>query len=228
MGMWLKLFELAPRMKEEGNEAYNNGNLKEAVDKYTQCVQLDPCNHAFNSVVYCNRSAVWLRQQNFKQAFEDCSLAIQFDSTNVKAYVRRSQAALELGKFVDATNDAEKACQLDKSNIDYQRHLQHCKMELKKSTRKNYYKILDVGNEIEEKELEKAFRKQAMKWHPDRFSAGTEEEQKAAEEKFKEIGEAYEVLKDSKLRYKYDQGYDLDEIKQGAGSRFSQGYLFVY
>eukprot|EP00490_Sorites_sp_Unknown_P003364 CAMPEP_0114659148 /NCGR_PEP_ID=MMETSP0191-20121206/17196_1 /TAXON_ID=126664 /ORGANISM="Sorites sp." /LENGTH=96 /DNA_ID=CAMNT_0001883357 /DNA_START=867 /DNA_END=1157 /DNA_ORIENTATION=- len=60
----------------------------------------------------------------------------------------------------------------------------------------------------------------AAKWHPDRFSSGTEEDKKKAEEKFKEIGEAYEVLKDPKMKQRYDAGYDLDEIKSGAHSHF--------
>ncbi|ETO06712.1 hypothetical protein RFI_30679, partial [Reticulomyxa filosa] len=55
--MWFKLFKLAHRMKEEGDEAYKNDLLDDAIDKYTQCIHADPCNNGFNSVVYCNCDA---------------------------------------------------------------------------------------------------------------------------------------------------------------------------
>ena len=45
-------------------------------------------------------------------------------------------------------------------------------------------------------EIKKGYRKMAMQWHPDRHSSGTEAEKDAAEKKFKEIGEAFELLSD--------------------------------
>lgn len=64
----------------------------------------------------------------------------------------------------------------------------------------DYYEMLGVQQGADEKELKGAFRKLAMKFHPDR-NPGDEE----AERKFKEIGEAYEVLKDPQKRAAYDR-----------------------
>ena len=64
---------------------------------------------------------------------------------------------------------------------------------------KDYYKILGVAHEASSDEIKKAFRKLARKHHPD-VNPGD----KKAEEKFKEINEAYEVLSDSDKRRKYD------------------------
>ena len=64
---------------------------------------------------------------------------------------------------------------------------------------KDYYKILGVEKSATKDEIKKAYRKLAMKYHPDRNPGN-----KAAEEKFKEITEAHEVLSDAEKRKKYD------------------------
>lgn len=64
---------------------------------------------------------------------------------------------------------------------------------------KDYYKILGVSNDASQEEISKAFKKLALKYHPDRNKGNKE-----AEEKFKEINEAYNELKDPESRKKYD------------------------
>lgn len=72
--------------------------------------------------------------------------------------------------------------------------------------RKDYYEILGVGHDVTPEELKKQYRQKSLKWHPDRWVNGTEQEKKEAEEKFKEISEAYDVLSDPQKRAAYDNG----------------------
>lgn len=65
---------------------------------------------------------------------------------------------------------------------------------------KNYYKVLGVERNATPQQIKKAYRKLAMKWHPDRNT----ENKKEAESMFKEIGEAYSVLSDAKKKKVYD------------------------
>ena len=78
--------------------------------------------------------------------------------------------------------------------------------------KRDYYEVLGVPRGASEEEIKKAFRKLALKYHPDR------NKEKGAEDKFKEINEAYQVLSDSSLRSKYDQfGHQGVSSQAGAG-----------
>ncbi|MBI5403739.1 MAG: J domain-containing protein [Ignavibacteriae bacterium] len=83
---------------------------------------------------------------------------------------------------------------------------------------KDYYKILGVEKTASQDEIKKAFRKLALKYHPDKTKGD-----KSAEEKFKEINEANEVLSDSSKRKKYDELGENYQYYQQHGNR-SQGF----
>lgn len=79
---------------------------------------------------------------------------------------------------------------------------------------KDYYQTLGIPKNAEEKEIKKAYRKLARAYHPDKNPGD-----KSAEEKFKEINEAYEVLSDPDKRQKYDQfGADWDKFSRTGGN----------
>lgn len=86
-------------------------------------------------------------------------------------------------------------------------------------SKRDYYEILGVDRSVSEKDLKKAYRRVAMKYHPDRNP-----DDKAAEDKFKEASEAYEILSDSQKRAAYDQyghaGVDPSQGGMGGGQGF--------
>jgi curved DNA-binding protein CbpA len=77
---------------------------------------------------------------------------------------------------------------------------------------KGFYKILGVNTDAADSEIKKAYYKLALKWHPDKWSNKSAEEQKIAEEEFKKISIAYEILSNPDERKKYDEGTDISNI----------------
>ncbi len=82
---------------------------------------------------------------------------------------------------------------------------------------KNYYEILGVGKNASADELKSAYRKLAKQYHPDLYTTKSDAEKKNAEEKFKEINHAYEVLSDDQKRAAYDTYGDENGPQAGAG-----------
>jgi molecular chaperone DnaJ len=91
--------------------------------------------------------------------------------------------------------------------------------------KRDYYEVLGVNRDASENEIKKAYRKLAMKYHPDR-NAGD----KKAEEKFKEVNEAYEILSDKDKRTRYDQfGHaGVDDSAGGFGRASGFGFDDIF
>ncbi|EHA8589593.1 dnaJ-like subfamily B member 3 [Cocos nucifera] len=81
----------------------------------------------------------------------------------------------------------------------------------------DFYAVLGLNKECSDAELRNAYKKLAMRWHPDKCSAsGSSKRVEEAKEKFQEIQEAYSVLSDSNKRFLYDVGvYDSDDDHNG-------------
>lgn len=84
-------------------------------------------------------------------------------------------------------------------------------------SKRDYYEVLEVSRDVSPEDLKKAYRKQALKYHPDKNPGD-----KDAEDKFKEAAEAYEVLNDPQKRRRYDQ-YGHAGMGNGGFGGFSGG-----
>ena len=89
--------------------------------------------------------------------------------------------------------------------------------------KRDYYEVLGLQKGASADEIKAAYRKAALKWHPDRWVSGSDEEKKTAESKFKEASEAYSVLSDPDKKAKYDQ-FGFAGVDGAAGQDWSQGF----
>ena len=89
--------------------------------------------------------------------------------------------------------------------------------------KRDYYEVLGVGKDASADDIKQAYRKAALKWHPDRWVSGTDAEKKTAEEKFKEASEAYSVLSDPDKKAKYDQ-FGFAGVDGAGAQDWSQGF----
>ena len=85
------------------------------------------------------------------------------------------------------------------------------------TSKKDYYDVLGIAREASEEDIKKAFRKLALEYHPDR------NKNEGAEDKFKEVNEAYQVLSDAKKRATYDR-YGHAATAGAAGGRGFDGF----
>ena len=223
-----RLIRKAEDLKKKANEAFKAEKWQVAIDLYTNCLDVDPRNASYNARILTNRAAAWSKLGRHSDAFEDASLAISACETWAKGYIRRGAAGVamaDLEHLQGAVRDFSKACELlnaqpetDGSKEGALREaesgLKHAKAGLKAAKRKDYYKILEVDRSCNEDTLKKAYRKAALKWHPDKHATGEPQEKLKAESMFKDVTEAYSVLSDSTKRQQFDQGM----VPDGSGS----------
>ncbi|KAI9717757.1 MAG: hypothetical protein M1812_004486 [Candelaria pacifica] len=201
---YLRMVQKLDRMKEEGNASFKAGRWQQAVDTYTQALEVDPLNKGTNSKILQNRALSSMKLKQYKSAIADCTRALELDPTYLKARKTKAKALGESGDWDEAVREFKSIAENNPSEPGIQKEVRNAELELKKAKRKDYYKILGVEKEANDNEIKKAYRKLAIVHHPDK---NPDDEEAAS--RFKEIGEAYETLSDSEKRQRYDSGEDL-------------------
>lgn len=109
---------VAFNFKESGNTVFKEGphRYKDAIDYYTNALDVNCSDQALNSLILSNRAQVQIALKNYGHAIKDCEKAIELDASNSKAYFRASKASLSLKKVEQSLSFARKG--LSKSNSD--------------------------------------------------------------------------------------------------------------
>jgi DnaJ homolog subfamily C member 7 len=222
----LKIVRRILEGKEEGDRFWRAQNFEEAMKMYSKAIDADGGNlfdPSHLARIHSNRAACLQKLKKFEEALSDCDAAIELDPGFHKAMARRAAILVGLERFEEASYSYEALCREEPSNREYRRSLRDAKQRAKVAQRKDYYKTLGIEKAATKIDVKKAYRKMAMRWHPDRFVEATPEEKKAAEDKFKDIAEAYSVLSDEDKRARYDDGADLQDIESGPRGGFGGG-----
>lgn len=206
----VKKLKAQEEAKEKGNTEFKAGNHEAALKSYSDSIEIDPNNKTICSMLYYNRASVYMKMKKYKEALEDCNKAIELNETYAKAYVKRADIRIEMEEFDEAVKDLKQAKQIDPHYAGLNQKMQETELARKKAARKDYYKLLELAKDCGEDEIKKAYKKLALKWHPDK-NRDSEEQTKIAEAKFKDISEAYAVLSDPQKKRRYDAGQDLED-----------------
>jgi curved DNA-binding protein CbpA/Tfp pilus assembly protein PilF len=201
---YLRMVQKLERMKSEGNASFKAGRYQEAVNTYTEALAVDPLNKNTNSKILQNRALCNSRLKQWKAAVADCNKALELDPSYTKARKTRAKALGESGNWEEAVRELKAMYEANPSEPGLAKEIRDAELELKKSKRKDYYKILGLEKDCTETEVKKAYRKLAIVHHPDK-NPGDED----AADRFKEIQEAHETLSDPQKRARYDSGEDL-------------------
>ncbi|MCJ1281137.1 Hsp90 cochaperone [Xylographa opegraphella] len=103
---------MADALKAEGNKAFAAKNFDEAIEKFTQAIELEPANH----VLYSNRSGAYASLKDFDKALEDANKTTELKPDWAKGWGRKGSALHGTGDLVGALDAFEKAIELDSAN----------------------------------------------------------------------------------------------------------------
>nr|CAD7260022.1 unnamed protein product [Timema shepardi]CAD7571624.1 unnamed protein product [Timema californicum] len=202
----------------DAEEAVNRKDYKACIDAATKVLKTEPGVLMIQFLAREKLCHCFLHDDQLPLSLESCNLALELNK-DPRVYCDRAEAYILTEMFDDAIRDFQDALSLDENFGRAKEGLQRAQKLQKQSEKRDYYKILGVSRNANKKDIVKAYRKAAQKWHPDNFRG---EEKKIAEKKFIDVAAAKEVLTDPEKRQQFDRGEDpLDPESQQGGQGFN-------
>lgn len=203
-----RLVKAMAKVKERGDAALAAGRWDDAVTSWSEGLSLEGASElpSWRREALPKLAKAHLRRGDPHSAARFASEAISMDDGCAEAHWLLGEASLSLEQWEEAARQGHRAHELDRGNHEYASFAQRADAALKQSKSKDYYKILGVRRDADDRAIKKAYRMLAMEWHPDKH---TGEAKVAAEVRFRDIAEAHEVLTDADKRGRYDRGEDV-------------------
>ncbi|KAI1619865.1 DnaJ protein, subfamily C, member 3 [Exophiala viscosa] len=168
----------------------------------------------------------YLSLNNMNKAGKYCSDVLSSNPTSLQGLLYQAQKHMENENYdaAIASLSTAKDNHPDAQSTINQK-LQDAQLALKRSKIKDYYKVLGVSRDADERTIKKAYRTATKTYHPDKAAAkGVPKED--AEKKMASINEAYEVLSDPELKARFDRGDDPNDPHANQGGQPFQGSPF--
>ena len=176
-GKFLKLkkfIETINDAKTKANSCFKSQNYSKAVEEYDKLLEFDPENKNFMSIILTNKALCQKKLGNNMDALKDVDKAIELNPNYPTAYIRRALIYEEFRMFDDAKADLSKAKELDPNNSKIDGYMNEANQKAEGAKNRDYYKILGINRNATAEEIKKAYRKMALKYHPDRNSESEE------------------------------------------------------
>ncbi|XP_076454267.1 dnaJ homolog subfamily C member 3-like [Babylonia areolata] len=195
----------------------NEEKYQECVDKADQIIKTEPAIPSFIIRAKSYFCHCYSRMGSIKNALELCNQVLEMDPENIDALIDRAEAYITNEEYDKAISDYQKANEIDPDSRRVKEGLNKAQKLQKQANKKDYYKILGVKRTARKKEILKAYRKLAVKWHPDKYEG---DDKQKAEKMFMDIAAAKEVLTDPEMRKRFDSGEDPLDPEQQQGNGF--------
>uniref|UniRef100_A0A8C1WL64 Protein unc-45 homolog B n=1 Tax=Cyprinus carpio TaxID=7962 RepID=A0A8C1WL64_CYPCA len=125
------------QLKEEGNKHFQAGEIDKAIECYTKAIKSCKDKKAL-AVIYRNRSACFLKKENYNNAVSDASKAIDVDAADIKALYRRCQALEKLGKLDMAFKDVQRCATIEPKNKTFLETLRRLGAEIQQKLKTTF------------------------------------------------------------------------------------------
>lgn len=227
-GRAMKKARKLERHLDAAKQASTRREFEKATEEYTSAITIvkDTCSRApLVASLHADRAAAWLRLKDYDQALKDCALAIYAQDDCKPAWLTKAQALHALGRHDEALRDMSTLAQTFQNDTQVTHAQQRASFEVRRVKRPDYYALLQVPSIASAVEIKQAYKQRALEWHPDKHEQ-TAEARKVAEERFKLLGEALEILTDDIQRKLYNEGYDREAIQERvqAANRAAAGH----
>ncbi|KAF2130155.1 DNAJ domain-containing protein [Dothidotthia symphoricarpi CBS 119687] len=155
----------------------------------------------------------YIEMNSLKKGAPYCAEALQLNPDSLHGLLHKAQQQLDTDLFEEAVRTLDHAKEHHANSQKIQELLQKAHTLLKRSKTKDYYKVLGVARDADDRDIKKAYRKLSKAYHPDKASANnmTPED---AQKKMAAVNEAYEVLSDEELKARFDRGDDPNSQEQ--------------
>jgi DnaJ homolog subfamily C member 3 len=217
-----------------GEDAGVLTEIKEDVAQFTESYYMHSKSPNDLYATYVERACECFREMKSpRRAAPFCSEALVFNPTSLHGLLHQAQKQLDAEEFDATMATLNTAKENHPSSQVVQQKMQEAQVLLKRSKQKDYYKVLGIDREADDRTIKRAYRNLVKLHHPDKATGrGLTKEQ--AEKKMAQINEAYEVLNDPELKARFDRGEDPNDpmAQQGGqpfqGSPFGGGQQFFF